>query len=120
MLQALPRLTPDPRWKEQTKQRLLLAYDARYGRMSVLRHWALYVSSRNDPTEVANAIVARGRSWRPVAVTPERVSEAMQAIRPTLVVVDGRLPDSRHLLEQVKVSAGVTAITEDELLHRAA
>src|SRR5438552_18060964 len=48
MLQALPRFTPDPRWKAAAKRRLLLAYDRWYAGMRALRHWAVYVSGRPD------------------------------------------------------------------------
>ena len=120
LLTSLPRLEPEADWKQRAKERLLVAYDHWFARMTALRHWALYVSSKSDATEVASAIVARGASWRPVTVAPERMRQAVETIRPALVVIDSELPGAGQLLERVRLSTVVTAVTDDELLHHAA
>ncbi|HLY67702.1 MAG TPA: hypothetical protein VKU60_19345 [Chloroflexota bacterium] len=118
----LPWLQPNPTWKEQVKQRLLEAYERCYNRLSALRHWAIYVSS-DAPAEgssVADAIVARGPHWRPVAVRPERMLTAVSAIHPALVVVDSRLPDIRQMVEEVHHCSAVTVVTDRELIAQSA
>jgi hypothetical protein len=118
MLYALPRLLPDPRWQEQAKRRLLDTYDLWYSGMKALRHWALYVSTKPEVSPVADAIVARGSTWRPVTVAPERISDAVRAIHPVLVVIDEQLPESGRLLEEMKRTAAVTVVTDRELVDR--
>lgn len=120
ILRELPRLQPDPGWKRRTKRRLLRAYDGWFARVSALRHWAIYVSSRSDATDVANAIVARGQSWRPMTVAPDRLTEAVLAIHPALVVIDGELPESDRLMERVRELGSIITVTDFELLGRAA
>ena len=50
----------------------------------------------------------------------KRISEAVRAIHPRLVVVNRQLPGSRELLADVQRTPGVTAVTDEELLARAA
>jgi hypothetical protein len=113
----LPSLQPNPTWREQTKQRLLAAYEGCYNRLKALRHWALYVSTDThaQANGVADAIVARGQAWRPVAVRPERMILALSAIQPALVVVDSRLPDAQRMVEEVQRCSTVTVVTDREL-----
>jgi hypothetical protein len=115
-LRALPRVKPDPIWKQRVKRRLLQAYDRCYGPLKALRHWAVYVSAETDVARVADAIVARGHSWRPVAVRPERAAEAVRTIEPALVVVDSRLPESERVVEEVRGSSSATVVTDYELV----
>ena len=115
-LRTLPQLRPDPAWKERAKRRLLIAYEHWYQPLRRFRHWAVYVSAESDPTAVADAIVARGQDWRPLAVRPERVTAAVAAIQPALVVVDSRLPECERVVDEVKHCTAAAVVTRDELV----
>ncbi|HLG72858.1 MAG TPA: hypothetical protein VK009_20765 [Chloroflexota bacterium] len=118
LVDALRQL-PDTSWQQAAKRRLLQAYDQQHRQAPGPRQWAVYVSAEADASAVANAIVARGDSWRPVAVAPERMAAAVCAIRPALVVVDERLPHSTQLVEDLRHSAGLAVITDAELTRAA-
>ena len=120
-LRSLPLLRPNAAWKERTKQRLLAAYDAAYDRVKALRHWAIYVSSSPDAGLVADAIVARGQQWRPVAVQPERAMTAVAALNPALVIVDSRLPQrGAAIAGDVRRASDVLVVSDEELLSQVA
>jgi hypothetical protein len=105
-------------WKERAQQRLLAAYERCYGGLTALRQWAMYVSSgtQAEAGGVADAIVARGQQWRPVAVGPERVTTAVNAIQPALIVVDSRLPDPQRVVEEVRLCSAATILSDRELI----
>jgi hypothetical protein len=103
-LQALPAFTPDPAWRQRAKLRLMQKFD-RGAEMQAQRQWAVYVSSDPNPTPVADWIRSRGVDWRPVAVSPQRMVPALEAIHPVLVVIDPKLRNRNSLLAAAQASS---------------
>jgi len=101
-LRALPPFEPNPVWKQRTKRRLLAAYGELRGKLDLMRRWALYVTYDPDLSGFASSIKAKGPDWRPVAVNPERLADAVTRIQPSLVLIDPRLPRAGNLAAMVR------------------
>jgi hypothetical protein len=120
-LRQLPPMEPDPGWKSRTKLKLLRYMSHWYGRMGVVNRWAIFATYEQDPIDFALWVRAKGRDWRPVAVSPERLDSAVASLQPNLVVIDPRVPRHDALARMVRSSsAAQTTIASQSELARIA
>ncbi len=49
--------------------------------------WALYVGKLEGVERFAQAVVRAGNGWKPLAVAPARVDDAIEAVQPDAIVV---------------------------------
>jgi hypothetical protein len=114
-LRALPILTPNPAWSQRTKLKLMQMLAERDPGAGAPRRWAIYVSSDANLAPVADRIRARGSDWRPIAVSPERMFPALEAIHPVLVVIDSKLRDGCQLAAAARHQTHANVISDREL-----
>ncbi len=79
--------------------------------------WVLWVTETADPERFAEALQVRVRSVKPVAIPPQRLEQAIAAVRPAGIAIDGRLRDCNALLERsAALFPGIAVmVTEAEL-----
>jgi len=76
--------------------------------------WALLVTEVQEPERFAEALHSSYPGVKPVAIQPARLTDAIAALHPVLIVVDGTLPHCNGLVRRAsELCAGPTLVVTD-------
>jgi hypothetical protein len=83
--------------------------------MAQPRRWVVYATSDDQSlNRFADAVFSAGSQWKPVAIEPFRVDEAVKALHPEAVVVATKKPEDHALLRRAFALHGQRRIVIDD------
>jgi len=72
--------------------------------------WVLWVSEASDPEWLAEALHRTAPDLKPVAIQPGRLTGAIAAISPVLIVIDSGLPACNELVRRATEQCAELAV----------
>ena len=81
------------------------------------QRWVLYAASAEQDHAFADAVAEAGDGWKPLAVQPYRVDEAIRAVQPEAVVVACAQANAEALLRRTfALHSGGRVVVDDRHL----
>lgn len=79
------------------------------------RRWVVYAASEDRAlSSFGNAVTSAGGEWKPVAVDPLRLEEAVEVLQPELVVIAAARPQDSAVVRRAHAQYGRQRLVVDD------